>query len=175
VKNCSSNLNALIAEGKTMAGNQNSGGLRPTAGQNKFGVSATGGNGSAQGQPLRYTAGGNYGDAQENLAIQSSAPMSKSGVTLPQGRSGAASAMPSEPLPGLTDPTRYPDEPVTTGINMGEGAGKEVMASPSMIAAQSQDDIARLQALLPIYAKIAESPNASNATRNFYRWLRSQA
>lgn len=158
-----------------MAGNQNSGGLRPTAGQNKFGVSATGGNGSASGQPLRYTAGGNYGDAQENLAIQSSAPMSQSGVSLPQGRGGAAPSAPMEPLPSLTDPTRYPDEPVTTGIDMGAGAGSEVMASPSMLEGQTKEDVAKLQALLPIYAAIADSPNATNATRNFYRWLRSQA
>jgi len=158
-----------------MAGNQNSGGLRPTAPQNKFGVSATGGNGSAKGQPIRYTAGGNYGEGQENLAIQESAPMSQSGVSLPQGRGGAAPTMGSKPLVGLTDPTQYPDEPVTTGINMGKGAGKEVMAAPSMLAAQSKEDIAKLQALLPVYAKIAEAPNATNATRNFYRWLRSQA
>jgi hypothetical protein len=43
-----------------------------------------------------------------------------------------------------------------------------------MVAAQNSEDVARLMAVLPIYARIAESPNASNAMRNFYRYLRSQ-
>lgn len=154
---------------------ENRGGLRPTASQNKFGVSATGGAGSAEGQPIRYTPGGNYGDAQENLAIQSAEPLSKSGVNLPQGRGGKAPVMPANrPLTPLSAPTEYPNEPMTTGIKTGDGPGKEVMASPLMLAAQGNEDVAKLQALLPVYAKIAESPNATNATRNFYRWLRAQ-
>lgn len=153
---------------------ENRGGLRPTAPQNKFGISATGGAGSKDGQPLRYTSGGNYGEGQENLAIQAAAPMSESGVNLPQGRGGGAPTMPMKPLVGLNEPTQYPEEPITTGINDGLGAGKEVLAAPSMLEAQSSEDVAKLKALLPIYAAIAESPNATNATRNFYRWLRSQ-
>lgn len=155
---------------------ENRGGLRPTAPQNKFGISATGGAGSAKGQPIRYTSGGNYGEGQENLAIQEAAPMSASGVNLPQGRGGGAPVMPQgRPVVPLSEPTQYPEEPVTTGIASGPGAGREVLAAPSMIAAQSSEDIAKLQALLPVYAAIAESPTATNATRNFYRWLRSQA
>jgi hypothetical protein len=156
---------------------ENRGGLRPTAPQNKFGVSATGGAGSAKGQPIRYTSGGNYGEGQENLAMQEAAPMSASGVNLPQGRGGGAPVMPAaKPVVGLNEPTQYPDEPVTTGIaGNTPGAGKEVLAAPSMLAAQSSEDVAKLQALLPVYRAIAESPNATNATRNFYRWLRSQA
>jgi hypothetical protein len=155
---------------------ENRGGLRPTAPQNKFGVSATGGAGSAKGQPIRYTAGGNYGEGIENLEMQQSAPMSESGVNLPQGRGGGAPVMPTgRPVVPLSAPTQYPEEPITTGINSGPGAGREVLAAPSMLAAQSSDDIAKLQALLPVYKVIAESPNATNATRNFYRWLRSQS
>jgi hypothetical protein len=75
----------------------------------------------------------------------------------------------------LSAPTNYPDEPVTAGINMGPGAGSEVMSTPMMLQAQNSEDVAKLMALLPVYQQISESPNASNATRNFYRWLRSQA
>jgi hypothetical protein len=155
---------------------ENRGGLRPTAPQNKFGVSATGGAGSAKGQPIRYTAGGNYGEGIENLEMQQSAPMSKSGVNLPPvtDAAGALTARGRRVIP-LSEPTQYPDEALTTGINSGLGAGKEVLAAPSMLAAQSSQDIAQLQALLPVYKTIAESPNATNATRNFYRWLRSQS
>jgi hypothetical protein len=56
----------------------------------------------------------------------------------------------------------------------GTTAGPEVLASTAGLAAQSDEDIAKLAALLPIYARIAEMPNASNATRNYYRWLRTQ-
>ena len=63
---------------------------------------------------------------------------------------------------------------MTVGLRTGAGAGPEILSTPSMIAAQNSEDVARLMAVLPVYARIAESPNASNAMRNFYRYLRSQ-
>jgi len=139
-----------------------------------FQVSATGGAGSA-GQASQYVAG--IDRAQDFMELQSSAKMNKSGVLLPQGRSGGAPVMnmletkrvPLSELKG-TDPNA-----VTTGAAMdGTTAGPEVLASTAGLAAQSDEDIAKLAALLPIYARIAEMPNASNATRNYYRWLRTQ-
>ncbi len=87
---------------------------------------------------------------------------------------GSALAGYAKPVVPLDQPTQYPEEPVTTGIPMGAGPGPEVLTSPAMVAAQNSEDVARLMAVLPIYARIAESPNASNAMRNFYRYLRSQ-
>jgi len=141
--------------------------------QSNFQVSATGGAGSA-GQAAQYTPGMNYGEGQDFYDLQTSAPMSKSGVSLPQGRSGGAPVMPTDEVTSLTAPTQRPDEPVTHGAAMGPGGGMEALASTSMLAAQNNEDIAKLAALLPIYARIAESPGASNATRNYYRWLRTQ-
>jgi hypothetical protein len=43
----------------------------------------------------------------------------------------------------------------------------------SMLNAQQNEDMQKLAAFLPIYARIAESPTATNATRNFYRWLKA--
>lgn len=156
---------------------ENRGGMRTGASQNNFGVSATGGAGNAGKQPIRYEAGGNYGDGKANLELQSAAPMAASGVQLPTGRGGQGAPVmgTSEPVTPLNAPTNYPNEPVTTGIDSGPGAGSEVLSTPMMLQAQNSDDAAKLMALLPVYARIAESPNASNATRNFYRWLRSQA
>lgn len=138
-----------------------------------FQVSATGGAGSA-GQPSQYVAG--IDRAQDFMELQSSAKMNKSGVSLPQGRSGGAPVMnmgekrvPLSELKG-TDPYA-----VTTGAAMDASTpGPEILASTAGLAAQSNEDIARLAALLPVYARIAEMPNASNATRNYYRWLRTQ-
>jgi hypothetical protein len=150
------------------------GGMRPNAPQNNFGISATGGSGSAQGQPVS-TVGGfpNYGDGKDFQDIQSSAKMNKSGVNIPTG--GAQSAIPSplSDIVPLDAPTQYPDEPVSAGVDSGPGAGSSARTAPMMLAAQNDEDAAKLAALLPIYARIAESPQATNATRNYYRYLRS--
>jgi hypothetical protein len=138
-----------------------------------FAVSATGGAGSA-GQPQQYAAG--IDRAQDFMELQSSAKMNKSGVSLPQGRSGGAPVMDmgAEKRVTLNELKGTPDEITSEGAAMGPGAGMEVLASTAGLAAQSDEDMAKLAALLPVYARIAEMPNASNATRNYYRWLRSQ-
>lgn len=56
-----------------MAGNQNSGGYRPTAPQNNpANISATGGNGQSGKQPMRYIPGQAYGEGQKTMAQQAS-------------------------------------------------------------------------------------------------------
>lgn len=154
---------------------ENRGGNRPTAPQNNFAVSGTGGAGNGgQGQPARYAAGMNYGEGQEFYDLQTAAPMSKSGpTTAPAARANAAMNI-SEPVIPLGAPTQRPNEPITTGVDSGAGPGSEILTSPAAVAAQNNDDLARLAAIMPVYARIAESPYASNATRNFYRYLRSQ-
>jgi len=130
------------------------------------------------GQPAQYVAGMNYGEGQDFYDLQTQAPMAKTQgapnpASIPLNQGAALAGYSNEAMP-LDAPTQYPDEPVTTGITAGPGAGPEVLASPAAVAAQNDEDAARLAALLPIYARIAESPNASNAMRNFYRYLRSQ-
>jgi hypothetical protein len=136
-----------------------------------FQVSATGGAGSA-GQPAQYVAG--IDSAQDFQELESSAKMNKSGPTLPQGRSGGAPVMPMQDVTPMNAPTQRPDEHPATGAAMGPGAGPEVLPSTMMMAAQNNEDIAKLAAILPIYKQIAESPTASNATRNYVRWMESQ-
>jgi hypothetical protein len=134
-----------------------------------FSVSATGGAGSA-GQPAQYMPGEQYGEGGELFDVQTAAPMNKSGVTLPKTAKNFS-------IPGMEDivplgaPTQYPDEPVDMGTRPGtEG----MLAAPAMLNAQNDEDIAKLAALLPIYQRIAESPTATNAMRNYYRYLRSK-
>ena len=128
------------------------------------------------GQPARYAAGMAYGDGQDFYELQTQAPMSggqPSPASLPLNQGSALADYAKEVVP-FDAPTQYPDQPMTTGLRTGEGAGPEILSTPSMIAAQNSEDVARLMAVLPIYARIAESPNASNSMRNFYRYLRSQ-
>jgi len=142
-----------------------------TQAENNFKVSATGGAGSA-GQAAQYATG--IDNAQDFYDLQTSAKMSKSGPTVPQGRGGSARTMSmGEDVVPLNSPTQRPDEHPATGAALGPGAGTEALASTAMLAAQNNEDMAKLAALLPIYARIAEMPGASNATRNYYRWLRS--
>jgi hypothetical protein len=139
-----------------------------------FQVSATGGAGTS-GQPVNYVAG--IDRAQDFMELQSSAKMNKSGVSLPKGRSGGAPVMDlDEPKRVLLNELKGTDpNAVTAGAAMDATTpGPEVLASTAGLAAQSNEDIAKLAVLLPIYARIAEMPGASNATRNYYRWLRTQ-
>lgn len=141
--------------------------------ENNFQVSATGGAGT-NGQPARFAAG--IDNAEDFYDVQTSAPMA--------GRNPANKPVAVEPemmpkisLDGIVPldaPTQYPEEGVDTGGALGPNAGEEVMAAPAMLKAQNNQDIAQLAAYLPFYAKIAESPRASNAMRNWYRYVRSQ-
>jgi hypothetical protein len=117
-----------------------------------------------------------YGEGQDFYDLQTQAPMSggqSNPASLPLNQ-GSALASYAKPVVPLDQPTQYPEEPITAGLPQGAGPGPEVLTSPAMVAAQNSEDVARLMAVLPVYARIAESPNASNAMRNFYRYLRSQ-
>jgi hypothetical protein len=141
--------------------------------ENNFQVSATGGAGT-NGQPARYAAG--IDNAQDFYDVQTSAPMSG------ENPANKPAAMSPEMMPKISTAgivpldayTQYPEEGVDTGGALGPNAGEEVMAAPAMLKAQNNQDIAALAAYLPFYAKIAEMPQASNAMRNWYRYVRSQ-
>jgi hypothetical protein len=68
-----------------------------------------------------------YGDRKETQEIMSGAPMAK------------AQPVPTPPpVVGLFDPTQNPNEPVTTGNPMGEGAGPEILNLPARTFNPSQ-------------------------------------
>jgi len=151
---------------------ENRGGLRPTASQNNYAVSATGGSGNAGTQGAQAMTGGEYGDNQAMMELQTSAAMNAS-PTMPsspsQGRSQKAPT--GQQLTQLDAPTDRPEEPLTTGIDMGDGAGSEVMYSNE--STLNTEDRQRMVQALPTLAILAESPSASNAFRNYVRYLRS--
>jgi len=112
-----------------MAGNQNSGGMRPTAPQNNpANVSSTGGNcQSGTGtQAARYIPGLPYGQGQATMQQQQAAPMA--------GSSAPRASAPSEPMmpatTPLSAPTERPTEPLSTGMDFGPGPGSEVLNLP---------------------------------------------
>lgn len=95
-----------------MAGNANSGGDRPDAPQSNFGVSATGGNGSADGVPnIAYTGMG-YG---QNKAVND---QMDAGVPMGQ-ETTAAPALPQ--VTPITAPSETPERGISYGMPFGPG------------------------------------------------------
>lgn len=86
------------------------------SGPGKFSQRTDGGPGDMR-QPQRDIPSAGYGEGVETAAIQAGAPLSAT---------GGAGGMQPQPIP-FSAPTQRPDEPVTTGIDMGPGAGSNVL------------------------------------------------
>lgn len=79
------------------------------------------------GQPSRYMSGGPYGEGQELMELQSSAPMAEAPKPSPgrlrnrSGGGGSAAGGVSGELTPLFAPTERPQEPLTAGAPFGPG------------------------------------------------------
>ena len=143
-----------------MAGNQNSGGMRPTAPQNNpANVSGTGGAGQS-GQAIRPYTGMPYGQGQALTQQQASAPMAKGNTSAP-----AMSGLGLPAVPQLTDPTQMPDQPVTAGANAGPGPGQEALQLPSNMAPDNTQANKTLDSYYPVMSFISSRPSTSAETR----------
>jgi hypothetical protein len=85
------------------------------------------------GQGARYMAGGDYGEGQEMMDLQTSAPMSKTETTAvrPRARAGRQAAPEAAMPTPLFAPTERPDEPITAGAPFGPGPGPAPRSAPS--------------------------------------------
>ena len=89
------------------------------------------------GQGARYMSGGQYGEGQEMMELQSSAPMSKTqaGSAQPRMRQQPAGGQaPQQSVTPLFAPTERPDEPITAGAPFGPGPGPQVQIQQSTVA-----------------------------------------
>ena len=148
-----------------MAGNENSGGNRPTAPQNNpANISATGGAGQSGTQAARYIPGMAYGQGQELMAQQTSAPMSGA----PEG------PIFGKQLGTLLDPTNNPSEPVTAGVDMGPGPGSDIL--PKNISADTRLDENKMvvQKYLPTLLQAANLPDTPDSYKRFINYLLEQ-
>lgn len=112
-------------------------------------------------QKLRKMTGGDYGDGQDMASLQRSAPM---GGTAP-ATSAQAGPLPIDgsQLTGLDAPTAQPGVGVLDNL-----AGP----APAPTALDDQTR-ARMQSYLPFLLWMGSQPQASEATRQFVRQLRS--
>jgi len=85
------------------------------------------------GQGARYMAGGDYGEGQEMMDLQTSAPMSKTETTAvrPRARAGRQAAPEAAMPTPLFAPTERPDEPITAGAPFGPGPGPAMRQQPT--------------------------------------------
>jgi len=148
-----------------MAGNQNSGGNRPTAPQNNpANISATGGDGQS-GQGTMYIPGmrdlGSSG--VDAMAQQGGASMYKAPST-----SAPAPTMSLPAVPQLTDPTAMPNQDVMDGSPIGPGANN----IPGVTQPLSDDpDLQLIKDYYPILQFMASQPGASQGSKDYVNYL----
>lgn len=126
------------------------------------------------GQGARYMAGGEYGEGQEMMDLQTSAPMSKADGPAPRARAargGAAASMPegARPTP-LFAPSERPDEPITAGAPFGPGPGAPAELT---LSEESSQELQTMRRYLPALESIANSPDGTPTFRRFVRYLRA--
>ena len=112
-----------------------------------------------------------YGSGVENAAIKSGAPLAKTADVRGARASDVRAAAAGAPVTPLYAPTQRPDEPITTGIPMGAGAGPEVLGINNNL--DTQEDRDRMLSYLPALEVVAASPTSSQAFRNYVRQLRA--
>ena len=85
-----------------------------------------------------------YGEGVETQAIKSGAPMARTpdvrGMPAGQVREAAAQA----PITSLFAPTSRPDEPITSGIAIGDGPGPEALGARPITQEKLSDVLARM-------------------------------
>ena len=112
-----------------------------------------------------------YGSGVANAANKAGAPLAKT----PDVRGARASdvrAAAQESITPLYAPTQRPEEPITSGIPMGEGPGPEVLGM-NQPSADTDADRQKLLSYLPALETIAQSPSSSQSFRNYVRLLRA--
>jgi hypothetical protein len=94
----------------------------PVSGPGALSKRTDGGATEGMTQPAQYISGLGYGKGKETYDMQTAAPMQ--GTDIP--------AMPTPQAVPLSAPTMRPNEPVTSGIDMGPGPGSEAVRLPNM-------------------------------------------
>ena len=101
----------------------------PVSGPGALSKRTDGGATEGMTQPPKYMAGLGYGQGG-NMAQQTAAPIA--------GNDIPAMPAPEVPTVPLSQPTMRPQEPITAGIDMGEGPGIEALKIPNMQYSPSQ-------------------------------------
>lgn len=109
------------------------------------------------GQPARWIAADQYGEGQEMMDVQKSAPMSQTKpqpMRVPRPPMSATASQAASDIVPLFAPTQRPNEPVTAGAPFGPGPGPSLQpVSPlaeRLARIADKDDSGDVDALLSI-------------------------
>ena len=84
-----------------------------------------------------------YGEGVDTQAIQSGAPLAKTGDVRPARGGDVREAATQEPVTELFAPTSRPAEAITTGIDMGAGAPAKALMMQKAVA-KTSDTLAKM-------------------------------
>jgi hypothetical protein len=82
-----------------------------------------------------------YGEGVETQAIKSGAPLAKTGDVRPARAGDVREAAGQGPVTELFAPTQRPNEPITAGIDTGEGVGSNALMMQSALGQRKISDI----------------------------------
>ena len=85
-----------------------------------------------------------YGEGVETQAIQSGAPLAKTPDVRGATNTAVRQAAAQTPVTPLFAPSQRPEEPITTGIAMGPGAGPEVLGMRPVTTEKLSDILAKM-------------------------------
>jgi hypothetical protein len=122
------------------------------------------------GQGARYMAGGEYGEGQEMMDLQTSAPMSQASegrAATPRARGGRQAAPEAARPTPLFAPTERPDEPITAGAPFGPGPGP----AETLQMSKPVNNLEVVAKYLPVLQQVATYDGAPDRFRALVRYL----
>jgi hypothetical protein len=140
------------------------------SGPGKYSQRTDGQPGTTPKQAARYVSGLPQGEGKAfNSEVVGAAPMAAAPST-PTAQPVPPMPMMKPPTP-LTAPTERPNEPLTAGVDFGDGPGAEVLQYPKIVAMQNNADLQRAKAIRDTLAPMIDRGDASNAARLLFRKL----
>ena len=82
-----------------------------------------------------------YGEGQETAALNTAAPKAKTRGIADDVGGRPASPATQTPVTPLVAPSQRPDEPITSGIDLGEGPGSSALMMQSKFADRKLSDV----------------------------------
>lgn len=123
-------------------------------------------------QPVRALPDAGYGEQADFTGLQQAAPLASSqGMPAPsQAQPGGGAGQPGPAPVPLTAPEQYPDRPITHGLDVGEGAGSDILGTAQQRKTQ---EAAKLADYLPMLLPHARNPASSESYRMMVRFIQN--
>jgi hypothetical protein len=118
-----------------------------------------------------------YGEGQDFLDIQSSAPMEKATAAKPMSPGAVAQAATAPQGAGVTPldaPSQMPDQPVTHGADAGAGPGMDSLGLKPPVDPRQEETNTLIARYLPDLQAATNIPGVPDSYRRFVGYLARQ-